>query len=224
VPATPDASKKSQRDARRQEKVAEFQRKQRIARRNRRFGIAAAIAVPVIIVGLVAWAVVPGWVTPKVDPASIQIEGLTSFGDSIPATHTQDAVDYQATYGMNPPAGGAHNQAWLNCGIYDQPVPNENAVHDLEHGAVWITYNADEVSGDDLQKLRDSVPDNFITMSPYPDLPAPVVASAWNAQVELDGVDDPRLQQFIDKFWRAATAPEAGAACTGGIDAPGLVS
>ncbi|HET9972943.1 MAG TPA: DUF3105 domain-containing protein [Streptosporangiaceae bacterium] len=28
----------------------------------------------------------------------------------------------------------------MNCGIYDQPVPNERAVHNMEHGAIWITY------------------------------------------------------------------------------------
>ena len=28
----------------------------------------------------------------------------------------------------------------MNCGIYDKPVPSERAVHNLEHGAIWITY------------------------------------------------------------------------------------
>src|SRR4051794_4886664 len=42
-----------------------------------------------------------------------------------------------------PPVGGAHAAVWLNCGIYDQPVPNENAVHSMEHGAAWFTYQPD---------------------------------------------------------------------------------
>ena len=49
--------------------------------------------------------------------------------------HVTGTVDYPQT----PPAGGDHNEVLLNCDVYDQPVPNENAVHDLEHGAVWIT-------------------------------------------------------------------------------------
>ncbi|HET9966829.1 MAG TPA: DUF3105 domain-containing protein [Streptosporangiaceae bacterium] len=44
------------------------------------------------------------------------------------------------TYSGTPPVGGRHNATWMNCGIYDQPVPNERAVHNMEHGAIWITY------------------------------------------------------------------------------------
>ena len=40
-----------------------------------------------------------------------------------------------------PPVGGAHDPEWLECGAYDAPVRDENAVHDLEHGTVWITYD-----------------------------------------------------------------------------------
>lgn len=44
------------------------------------------------------------------------------------------------TYSVVPPVGGDHNATWMNCGIYNKPVPSEYAAHNLEHGAVWITY------------------------------------------------------------------------------------
>src|SRR5512147_779581 len=43
-------------------------------------------------------------------------------------------------YQQSPPVGGIHNPVWQNCGIYDQPLKNENMLHAMEHGAVWITY------------------------------------------------------------------------------------
>ena len=44
------------------------------------------------------------------------------------------------TYSVTPPVGGDHNAIWMNCGVYSQQVPTERAVHNMEHGAVWITY------------------------------------------------------------------------------------
>ncbi len=209
---------KQQRDVRRAQKVAALKREQAKEKRRRRMTVIIAGLATAAVLALVVTFVVTSS-TPKPDPDDISIEGLETF-DNLTANH----VDTQVTYEQTPPAGGDHAGAWLNCGIYSEPVPNENAVHDLEHGAVWVTYNADEVSGSDLDTLRASVPDTYITLSPFPDLPAPVVASAWGAQVALDGVDDPRLQQFIDKFWRSADAPEPGATCSGGVDGPGKVS
>jgi hypothetical protein len=53
--------------------------------------------------------------------------------------HTKEPVDYP----QSPPVGGPHNPIWQNCGFYSKPVRNENAVHSMEHGAVWITYSPD---------------------------------------------------------------------------------
>jgi hypothetical protein len=219
-PRTP--SVKEQREAKRAEKVAVLKKQQAKEKRNRTVGIVAGSLGAVAVIALVITFVVTSAV-PKVDPADIAIKGLKTF-DSLTAVHVATAVDYQAEYGMNPPAGGDHNQAWLNCGVYSEPQQNENAVHALEHGAVWVTYDPDALGDAEIETLRDSIPSTYMLLTPYPGLPAPVVASAWGNQVELDGVDDPRLGDFIEKFRQSPDAPEPGAACTGAINGPGKVS
>ena len=129
--------------------------------------------------------------------------------------HTSTNVDYDQT----PPVGGAHNPVWQNCGYYDKPVRDENAVHSLEHGAVWITYSPD-LPQDQVTELQNTAQSqSYILVSPYPGLDSPVVASAWGKQVALDGADDPDLQSFIKAYRLGPQTPEPGAVCTGGTGA-----
>jgi hypothetical protein len=126
-------------------------------------------------------------------------------------------------YKESPPMGGPHNVVWQNCGIYDVPIHNEHAVHSMEHGAVWITYRPD-LPADQVQMLRNVASDDLMLLSPYPGLKAPVVASAWNHQIVLDGASDPRLQLFIEQFKNnPQTTPELGAPCGGGTSASSLI-
>ena len=122
------------------------------------------------------------------------------------------------TYAQDPPAGGAHAPIWLACGVYDEPVREENAVHDLEHGTVWITHDPD-LPGADLETLAEQLPDNGI-MSPRDDLPSPVVVTVWGAQLQLDGADDQRLGLFLEEYGDGHTAPEFGVTCQGGTPDP----
>lgn len=118
-------------------------------------------------------------------------------------------------YAENPPAGGPHNPAWQNCGVYDRPLYNEYVVHSLEHGAVWITYRPDldaaQVAA--LKTLVEGRP--YTILSPYEGLDTPVAASAWGAQLKVEQADDSRLKAFLDKYEQGATAPERGASCSG---------
>ena len=129
--------------------------------------------------------------------------------------HTSTNVDYEQT----PAVGGAHDPVWQNCGFYGKPVREENAVHSLEHGAVWIAYSPDlpQDQVTELQNIAQS--QTYILASPYPDLDSPVVASAWGKQVALDGADDPDLQSFIKAYRLGPQTPEPGAVCTGGTGA-----
>ena len=121
------------------------------------------------------------------------------------------------TWKESPPVGGAHNVAWQNCGFYTEPVHDEHAVHSLEHGAVWITYRPD-LPADQVQQLASLARGDYMLVSPYPGLPVPVIATAWNHQIRLDGAGDKRLTAFIDAYRNnPRNTPEFGAACFGAI-------
>lgn len=209
---------KQQRAADRDAKLAAFRQAQARQKRNRLIGIITGSVAAVAVIGLLIGFVVTS-ATPKPDPSTIAIEGLQTY-PGLTANHVTTTVDYPQT----PPVGGDHAGVWLNCGVYNEPVPNENAVHALEHGAVWLAYDPAQLDSAGVDALRSKLPDSYIVVSPVDGLDSPIVASAWGAQVALDDPDDTRLGSFIDRFWRSNDAPEPGAACTGGIDAPGRVA
>ncbi|WP_157537338.1 DUF3105 domain-containing protein [Nocardioides sp. Root190] len=120
-------------------------------------------------------------------------------------------------YPQSPPVGGQHAPVWLECGVYDEPVPEVHVVHDLEHGTTWLTYRPDDLDAAGIEQLADLLPDNGI-LSPYPDQEAPVVITVWGRQLALTGADDPRIPLFIAEFGAGETAPEPYASCHGGAD------
>ena len=127
--------------------------------------------------------------------------------------HTEDDVDYPQT----PPVGGAHDPHWLDCGVYDEPVRDENAVHDLEHGTVWITYDPD-LAAADVDALDAPLPQNGILVA-VRRAAAPVVVTVWGRQLALTGADDPRLADFVGTYGDRPPAPEPFASCAGGLTA-----
>lgn len=124
------------------------------------------------------------------------------------------------TYPQTPPAGGVHSAAWQNCGVYDQPVRNETAVHSLEHGAVWISYRPD-LPAAAVETLRGLARGHsHVLLAPYPDLPQPIVATAWGLQLPVNDAADLRLPVFISRYEKGPQTPEPGAMCTGGTGTP----
>jgi hypothetical protein len=218
-PAVKQQTMKQQREAQRAEKTAKFKEQQERKARNKRIAIISAIVGGVVVVGLIVTSIVliPGAARYEAGSSGEAVSGVQTFENE--AAHVSAPVDYEQT----PPAGGSHNPIWLNCGVYTESVPNENAVHSLEHGAVWLTYDPSSVSEDDIAELRSLMPRTYAILSPYPDMDTPVAASAWNAQLKLDSVDSDAISSFFEEYWQSEAAPEPGAPCTGGVDGPGRV-
>ncbi|TDC06890.1 DUF3105 domain-containing protein [Streptomyces sp. 8K308] len=204
--------------AERRAKIEEARRRERARdRRNRILTIVACTVVLAATVGGGWWLVASTDSDDEAAPQageSSEIEGVQTWED-LGRNHVEGEVDYA----MIPPAGGDHAQAWMNCDadVYESEIPNENAVHSLEHGAVWVTYN-DAAAEADIATLSDRVSATTYTlMSPKPDQESPIVLTAWGNQLALDTADDPRVETFFNTFVQGPQTPEPGAACTGGV-------
>jgi hypothetical protein len=145
-----------------------------------------------------------------------------------------DHVTGPVTYSVLPPVGGPHNPTWMNAGVYTKPIPSERAVHNLEHGAVWITYNP-SLSAAAVAQLVAFVgkqtliaepasdigiaddANRYVDLSPWATdaLPSDIVISSWGHQLQVTSPTDPRLKQFVDAFRNSPQySPEYG----GGVD------
>ena len=161
-------------------------------------------------------------------------QGWPGDGQSHSGALQHDHVTGPVTYSISPAVGGPHNATWMNAGVYTKPVPTERAVHNLEHGAVWITYNPD-LAASQVTALRAFVhkqsliseaqgsgiagqSSRYLDLTPWATntLPSPIVMSSWGYQLRLTSPTDPRMQQFVNVFRNSSKyTPEYGSAVDG---------
>jgi hypothetical protein len=146
-------------------------------------------------------------------------DGTITYTDEVWTSSAHDEA-YAAWPDLDkhPPAGGTHDPTPQTCGYYSAPIGNGHAIHSLEHGAVWITYRSDvpQAQIDELKKLAED--QSYILVSPYETQGAPIVATSWRRQLNLQSADDKDLDRFIRVFKNSSNpdyTPEHGAACAG---------
>lgn len=107
-------------------------------------------------------------------------------------------------YASYPPTYGPH-WAPTTWGFHSETVPDERAVHNLEHGGVVASYNnipAESLAA--LQALLTTYPkDKYgqvkLVIRPYDKITAgTIVLTAWNWVDELSAYDDARVIRFLN--------------------------
>ncbi|MPQ99179.1 DUF3105 domain-containing protein [Modestobacter sp. I12A-02628] len=145
--------------------------------------------------------------------AAVSVGGTRVADYAAGQQHRTTSVDYAES----PPVGGPHDPQWADCTgtVYAVVIRPENAVHSLEHGAVWVTYDPDVASAEDVATLTELVEGRSgLFLSPYPDQAAAVSVQAWNHQLRTASAADPRIGQFADLLtYNPETTPEPGATC-----------
>jgi putative peptide zinc metalloprotease protein len=169
------------------------------------------LAVLVVTIGVVGalWA-------PQLPFASDSMPAGVKTFDVQERGHTRAPVVYE----QHPPVGGRHAPVWQNCSFYARPIADENAVHSLEHGAVWLAYRPDLPASEVDALRRIAHARTYVLVSPYPNLRSDVVASAWGRQLSVASTTDARLGRFVEAFRLSKRAPESGGPCSGGTGRP----
>jgi hypothetical protein len=149
------------------------------------------------------------------------------------ATHVPECsvVDY----GTNPPSSGDHYPNWAAYKDYDAAVPEGFWVHDLEHGAVVVTYNcaigndagacpaevsaaADMIASLPPDIMCVQLPQQNVSrrmvLTPDPKLEVRFAASSWGWTLRADCFDRSAFEDFALSHYEQGTEDF----CTDGED------
>jgi hypothetical protein len=199
----PNEKRRERLDAKREarERAAIAQRRRRSRERFVRWIMIAAVTV------FLVWFFFLRTALPNAI-AGHEIEDYKTFAAESRANQLH--VEGEVTYESNPPVSGQHNAIPGACGVYSQPMPEEDFVHTLEHGAVGLLYQPD-LDEEQIKQIEAIVKDQESHMfsMPYPQLEDPIVVTAWAHLMRLDDVDEAAITEFIDVFRQAGDAPES---------------
>jgi hypothetical protein len=124
-------------------------------------------------------------------------------------------------YDLTPPAGGHHLSVWQTCtgSVYPAPVVDGNAVHSMEHGAVWLTYDPELVDQARIEALGLLIQGrDYSLMSPYPGQGVAVSLQSWGNRYQTEDPADPMIEDYLDTYiLNERFNPETMATCSGGV-------
>ena len=100
-----------------------------------------------------------------------------------------------------PRSSGPHSNQTIIYGSYTEAVPELNAVHNLEHGAVIIWYGPDvrESTVEDINRFYNEEPNGLI-VSMHPQLGDEIALVAWTHVARCPGFDENAASRFVDRF------------------------
>jgi len=98
-------------------------------------------------------------------------------------------------------------------GIYEEALPDEVMLHNLEHGGIGVQYDCPEGCEALVAKLRESVDQVLneggkVILSPYPGMDTRIALTAWTFLDGFDDFDEARIAAFINAHESSLNAPE----------------
>lgn len=194
--------KEARRQARLERKAQESQ--QRVRQRRTRTLIAAAVLVVAVGAAWGVWrglrpeATASGPAQPGT-PATADRPRIAAVADQGRA-HIAPGAPHPA-YNSNPPTSGWHYATSARWGFYNDELPDELLVHNLEHGGIWISFKdrSDSEVVDALAGLARSYRSKVI-VTHRPKNDHRIAAAAWGHLLTLDRFDRDAIVDFINRF------------------------
>ena len=104
------------------------------------------------------------------------------------------------SYSTNPPTSGSH---WTNPAdwrFFDKSLPDEQLVHNIEHGGIWISYKG--LSSENIDRLKDIAKNNSnsVVVTNRENNDDSIVVVSWGRMMRLDEVDEALIQKYINTY------------------------
>ena len=222
------AEKREEARRERERRIREARRRQRM-RRIARWAIAAGVVTA--IVGVVLFVRSQGREQEAAAEEAAQRIGcnevvtkqeeLDAFEALSP--EQQHAQPYAQGTGGVPVTAGTHASPLdAEPKVYSQPIQEEGAVHNLEHGYVLVYYSneGDGALPDDVRSALESVvqSETEVLMAPYEGLANSLALVSWGRLQTCDIPDDAApgdaetvVRSFIEQYRNSSLAPEPAA-------------
>ncbi|MFQ5540850.1 MAG: DUF3105 domain-containing protein [Candidatus Paceibacteria bacterium] len=117
------------------------------------------------------------------------------------AQHIADGAEHPA-YNSNPPSSGWHYASPARGGFYDEAIPDERVVHNLEHGDIWIAYHPDV--SDEVKAALRQFAGRYVVVSPRTQNEGDISLVAWGRVDTFDvasgALDENRISDFIKRY------------------------
>lgn len=120
------------------------------------------------------------------------------LGQAYPIQGTQHVVVgvSHPDYNSNPPTSGWHYAAPAEWGVHESELPDEQVVHNLEHGGIWISYKGiDAAAKAQLEKIVRS--NSGVILTPRQANDASVTLASWGRLQKLESFDEAAILNFI---------------------------
>lgn len=105
-------------------------------------------------------------------------------------------------YNSNPPTSGDHYAVPAPARFYDKELPDEQLVHNLEHGHIWIAYKPG--LSEEIVNIIKDLSGGFIIATPRSASDTDIALVAWGRldkfNLEAGGVDSQRINDFISRY------------------------
>ncbi len=143
------------------------------------------------------------------------MEGIGIQHDVMP-TRNHLAEGTPIEYNTVPATSGDHWPRWSQCGFFEEEIPDERIVHNLEHSNIIVSYNL--TTPEEVEELRDVMSSvglsgvHGVTRSYSKIEPGTVALSAWGVSDTMQGIDEERINRFFEAYG-GTLGPEGNIPC-----------
>ena len=191
-------TKKERREKRREERQAmQKMQQQKVARQKMTKWIIGLLVIALIGYGL--YLLISKTTTPR-PGESFAIQGRA---------HIPIGSSYEE-YNSNPPTSGSHYAQTTAWGVYQNELKDENVIHSLEHGGIWISYQPDieETIKEELEAIGKKY-SGSVVVSPRSANDSPIALASWGRLEKLMTFEEARIVEFIKRNKNKSPEPLA---------------